>query len=471
MGLTARTTEHPTASSRQNHSKHRRAQHVCLALAAVALLACMGCADGTSSGASQTQTSAAHNEWTWVGGAQTVNQPESYGTKGTASAANIPGARTGGVSWTDASGNFWLFGGTSEYHLPSPEYLNDLWEYSNGQWVWMSGSIGYNQEGVYGTLGVAAAGNTPGARQYALAWTDKAGNFWLFGGIGFDAQGTLGEMNDLWRYSPGAGQWTWVGGASSANTYSGLSWPVCRERSVGWTDTAGNFWLYGGASEANLISDLWTFSPVTGQWTEKGQGVGLPYPPANQTPIYGTQGVASGSSFPGAREWSNNWTDTSGTLWLFGGIGYDSTGASGSLNDLWKYSAGQWTWVSGSNLANQNGVYGTQGVAASANTPAPRAEAATWTDASGNLWLFGGAQPGTDLNDLWKYGGGEWTWVGGSQLSGQPGIYGAQGTPSSSNIPGARFGSATWTDGNGYLWLFGGGANLTAFNDLWKYQP
>ena len=37
------------------------------------------------------------------------------------------------------------------------------------------------------------------------------------------------------------------------------------------------------------------------------------------------------------------WIDASGTSWLFGGEGYDSTGtvASGTLNDLWKYSGGE----------------------------------------------------------------------------------------------------------------------------------
>lgn len=42
-----------------------------------------------------------------------------------------------------------------------------------------------------------------------------------------------------------------------------------------------------------------------------------------------------------------NWTDSGGNLWLFGGIGYDLTAGSRGdepLNDLWKYSNGQWTW-------------------------------------------------------------------------------------------------------------------------------
>ena len=97
-----------------------------------------------------------------------------------------------------------------------------------------------------------------------------------------------------------------------------------------------------------------------------------------------------------------------GNMWLFGGNGYDSTGHLDLLNDLWKYTAGQWTWVTGSNLASQTGTYGTLGAAAGTSTPGARFQAAGWTGASGSLWLFGGAGYAAGgglsfLNDLWKY--------------------------------------------------------------------
>lgn len=62
------------------------------------------------------------------------------------------------------------------------------------------------------------------------------------------------------------------------------------------------------------------------------------------------------------------------------------------------------------------------------------------------------------LNDLWKYHPlpNEWTWVSGSNLSGQSGTYGSRGIPSASNTPGARANSVTWVDSIGNLWLFGG---------------
>ena len=47
--------------------------------------------------------------------------------------------------------------------------------------------------------------------------------------------------------------------------------------------------------------------------------------------------------------------------WRFG---FNSAGTDGYFNDLWKYSAGEWTWMSGSNGVSQDGTYGTQGIAA-----------------------------------------------------------------------------------------------------------
>ena len=54
------------------------------------------------------------------------------------------------------------------------------------------------------------------------------------------------------------------------------------------------------------------------------------------------------------------------------GLATTQRGHTGYLNDLWKYSAGEWTWMSGSNVVNQEGTYGTQGTAAAGNIPGAR---------------------------------------------------------------------------------------------------
>jgi hypothetical protein len=63
--------------------------------------------------------------------------------------------------------------------------------------------------------------------------------------------------------------------------------------------------------------------------------------------------------------------------------------------------------MSGSSTVNATGVYGTLGVPSSSNVPGARFTAVSWTDGSGNLWLFGGGNSSTqgtvDFNDLWRY--------------------------------------------------------------------
>ena len=168
-----------------------------------------------------------------------------------------------------------MFGGQgydSSGHLGT---MNDLWQYNStaGTWTWVSGSSTIAALAVYGTQGVAAAGNVPGARDNADAWIDSSGNLWLFGGFAYNSTGTQGSVDDLWTYNPTAGSWTWVAGSSTADV--------------------------------------------------KG--------------VYGTQKTAAASNEPGARNSASAWTNHTGGFWVFGGQGFDSTGAGGLLNDLWEY--------------------------------------------------------------------------------------------------------------------------------------
>jgi len=119
--------------------------------------------------------------------------------------------------------------------------------------------------------------------------------------------------------------------------------------------------------------------------------------------------------------------------------------------------ANEWTWLGGStSLANGGilgGVYGTVGTPSPANNPGSRASAATWTDKSGNLWLFSGEVYEEYYNDLWMFNSStaEWIWMGGSNVDmpgatgGVAGVYGSLGTPSVGNTPGGRQGAVTWS--------------------------
>lgn len=383
------------------------------------------------------------------------------------------------------------------------------------EWVWMGGSDKGSQNGVYGSIGVPAEGNIPGARQEAVSWTDKNGNLWLFGGWGNDAVGSNGFLNDLWEYSPSTGMWRWVSGSNTipvscgglctqVGSYGAMGVPSSgnipggREGAVGWTDSNGNLWLFGGYSfdmggNYGKFNDLWEFNPTTIEWTWMGGNVGFPAI-GGRFGIYGTLGQPSPTNSPGSRMNAVAWTDSGGNLWMFGGGGFDSEDEDGGLNDLWEFnpSTMQWAWMGGSDLGGQAGVYGTLGTPAAGNIPGARGGGVGWIDILGNLWLFGGGGidaigGGGDLNDLWKYSpsSGQWTWEGGSdtipynsvmrEQAGTPGVYGTLGVPAGANFPGSRTDAVSWIDKGGNFWLLGGdafgSADIGDYNDLWIFNP
>ena len=470
----------------------------------------------TACGGSASSTPSAAKQWTWMSGSSTLGskggQPGVYGTLGTAAASNVPGGRRGSVSWTDGSGNLWLFGGCGDDSTDTLGDLNDLWEFNptTKEWIWMSGSstLGANggQFGVYGTLGTAAASNVPGGRIHSVSWTDSSGNLWLFGGSGVISSGTENDLNDLWEFNPTTKEWMWVSGSSpvgakgapsgvygTLGTAAASNVPGGRQNSVSWTDGSGNLWLFGGYGNDSTgtfgsLNDLWEFNPSTKMWTWMSGSSTVPSANGGQPGVYGTLGTASASNVPGGRAGSVSWTDRSGNLWLFGGGGFDSTDEGGWLNDLWEFNptTKEWMWVGGSSVAaNAMAVYGTEGTASPNNVPGGRQNSVSWRDSSGNLWLFGGQgfdSTGTlgSLNDLWEFNPSTkmWTWVSGSSTASENGngVYGTLGTASASNVPGSRTYSVSWIDGSGNLWLFGGyGADSTRMqgnlNDLWRYQP
>ena len=415
------------------------------------------------------------HEWAWMGGSNAVNgyAPAIYGTQGVAAPGNTPGGRAGAASWIDSAGNFWLFGGYGEDSAGNSGYLNDLWMFSlaSNQWTWMAGGNApftgtclaqyqsCTEPGVPGTLQIPAIGNMPQGRSGASVWTDKDGNLWLFGG----------------------------------------------ELALSYNDLSGTT-----AFEGTFINDLWEFDIRTHEWTWMAGSAALtayaPY--SGNTPgMYGTLGTPAAGNTPGGRvsRWRQanyTWTDSKGQLWLWGGNGFDSASKVGQLNDLWMFNTllKQWTWmggsstfvtgcVNGSTTCSKPGVYGSLGTPAATNAPGAHGDAVQWMDPTGNVWFFGG--PGIDsvgtwgmLNDLWKFDPStdEWTWMGGSNkvpndgsnTAGQFGVYGQLGVEAPTNTPGGRQAAASWTDGSGNFWMFGGNGCSSNYcegwlNDLWKY--
>ena len=252
------------------------------------------------------------NQWSWMGGTSTPerqcvdNQGEIlcgqsgvYGTLGTAAPENFPGGRSNAVSWTDKSGDLWLYGGGGWDSAGQDGVLNDLWEFNPAinQWTWIGGSSTipanlYGRPGVYGTMGTPAAGNDPGALVYAFSWTDERGNSWLFGGWGYDVNDENGLPNNLWKFDASVGEWAWIEGSPAYDTP----------------------WVH----------------PT----------------------VYGTKGIPTSGNIPGSRWQGSAWTDNNGNLWLFGGQGYDLQGNSGFLNELWEFDpiTNQWAWMAGQSV-------------------------------------------------------------------------------------------------------------------------
>lgn len=196
---------------------------------------------------------------------------------------------------------------------------------------------------------------------------------------------------------------------------------------------------------------------------------------------YGQKGVAAATNNPGGRSYPASWSVTSG-FYMFGG----ATNA-GYFSDTWLYdrNTGFWTWVAGSNQTGMPGVYGNLGVPSAANYPGGRYRPFFWADTSNNMWLYGGGWATTvgvcsqaskcpAWDDLWKFNGTMWTWMGGSSTQNVVAVKGGSGVYSATFTPGARFGGNLWFS-QGSTFVFGGFSQLSSSglehtNDLWRFN-
>lgn len=434
--------------------------------------------------------------WALINGSPLPNAAPSYGQQGTSSQANTPGGRTGMPGWADKNGNFWIFGGMNF----SLGLFDDLWEYipKDSVWIWVSGNSGTGvNPGVY-----TGATSHPGGRTNAAGWVDQQGNFWIFGGDGYDVNGQVGSLSDLWKFTPGTtpgtGQWTYVSGYTTYNqhgiytkatdAYAKQNRVGGRQYASGWSDASGNIWIFGGygydgASNTGPLNDLWEYnaSAQLWYWVSGADTV-------NAVGVYGTRTTASANNVPGSRYGQNVIVDAQGNFWLFGGA--TSAGVTvaapnnltGQFNDLWEYNTNEknWIWVAGSNQTNQPGVYGTKGVYTAGAAPGARFQGAFQMDVSGNFYVYGGYGLGSnfdgwaELSDYWVYNpvADKWAYLSGPQLAGPtPGnsVVGQEGQAAAGNLPSGRQAFANWVDQFGNLWIFGGGtgAPYQFGSDLW----
>ncbi|XP_052269987.1 uncharacterized protein LOC127871273 isoform X1 [Dreissena polymorpha] len=152
--------------------------------------------------------------WNYLSGSRDkCSIPGAYGNLGTADKKNLPGCRRKSSAWVDIHGNLWMFGGDGvDQSLESisghSELLSDVWLFDTAKltWTWKGGSNKADEKGVFDEQGKKSKEAHPGSRCESVVWMDTKSDmpidkwyFYLFGGVGHDANGQDGYLNDVWR--------------------------------------------------------------------------------------------------------------------------------------------------------------------------------------------------------------------------------------------------------------------------------
>jgi len=369
----------------------------------------------------------ANNQWTFMHGDQTNNSTGVWGAVGSTNETNKPSGRNGfnsAMQTNDSNDNFYAFGGLGKGASGTASPLADLWRWniSSGQWTFVAGSSANAVRGNFGTQGVGASTNQPAGRMYHSTVVDKStNNVYIFGGQAYPEAGIScglclsGLANDLWVWNGTHFIWlkgdkalTQRGIYGTQGTEDSANKPGARTYSFMWLH-GGYLYLFGGAgyhetggSATTDLNDFWRYNISTNNWTWLGGSKG-----ASSVGVPGTIGIGSTSNIPSARDSGSTWVDSSGNLWLYGGYGVNGAGTLNvQLEDLWRYntSNGEWTRMAGTTNSGVAAIYGTLGVAHSANKPGSR-EAHVMFGRGSAVYVFGGLTSSTTfLNDLLMWG-------------------------------------------------------------------
>jgi N-acetylneuraminic acid mutarotase len=424
------------------------------------------------------------NIWIWIKGSNTCCITGEYGTLGIEHPNNNPAPNNeGGPSLS------WVYNNKLYINDMGANYIH-LCAFNLATQNWATVKI-LERNTLYGNIGLNNNNiQKPGARAGASGW-EYNGKMYLWGGKGNSAVNSGGEafLNDLWQYDPAIKEWVWLSGSHLDNAernYGIVNVPAATNNPGARDDAhtckiGDKIYLFGGTNNSlgNNLSDLWEYNHTTNLWTWI-KGV-TDY---NASGVYGTVGVANTSNMPGARIGAS-FVSLNNKLYLFGGLGIDSFGVLGYLNDLWVFdpTTNNWTWLKGDKAGYQGGNFGTINVANSSNKPNSSTSHISWA-ANNKLYIFGGYNynPINELalgNTLWEYNPltNNWTWLkGNNDNQAHAGIYGTIGVASPTNNPGSRIQGAGFTH-EGRLYLFGGygfANTLTSFSnslsDLWEYN-
>jgi serine/threonine protein kinase len=258
---------------------------------------------------------------------------------------------------------------------------------------------------------------------HSMVWDFQDDLLFIFGGI--DSQGNY--LNDLWSYSPVTGLWSQINPATpgtSGTCTGGGTWPAARaDAAMVWDSTHSQILLYGGVgANGHYYGDLWSYSPATSA--------------GNWTPL------ACSNSGPGARASNAVWNGSQ--MLILGG-----TYRYGKLADFWTYTPAS------------NGALGAWQRLIDFPGGQRAYQTMVWDTNDNMLLTFGGVDVnGLQRNDLYSYTTkGSWTPI----------------TPLSSSNPKARQqGIAVWDSKDRVMLMMGGWNDKDPtgpYYGLWAYDP
>ena len=290
-----------------------------------------------------------------------------------ATQSNGPSARSFAAAGNSPGGQMLLFGGANGTNL-----FNDTWAWSGNQWAqlspanhpaarWGAGmalDTQHNQTILFGGSSNAAG-------------TTALGDTWFWNGTSWTASGGAAAtalIQPAMAYDPIHGQTVLFGGSNGSTTvnqtwlFDGSNWtqaspssfvPARSGAAMLYDAVHGQIVMFGGVNAGNYMNDTWIWNGTN--WTQQSPATNPPGR-ANAAFVYDQQ---------------------HGTVILGGGIG-----ASGAISDTWVWNGNNWT-----NL----------GITAPSARYGSAAADARESQAGAQIFLFGGTNGTTNLNDGWIF--------------------------------------------------------------------
>ncbi|MES2594244.1 MAG: immunoglobulin domain-containing protein [Verrucomicrobiota bacterium] len=278
------------------------------------------------------------------------------------------------------------------------------------------------------------------------------------------------KQGALWRWSGADGRWQMVQaplplGSAGEPGVLGVSSPQSRPRgrqgATTWLQANGELWMYGGrvpnpatGSFFSLV-DLWCFQPATQQWTWMAGRTLLP----SEGPDWRSDGIlqpASDAAFCPC------WVDHTGRLWM-----HELT--SSGQQRMWTFDLVSKSWSMPYSQAWDGVIPGHSGTSRetgppeTGTSPGKRSKnALCWTDAQGNLMLFGGFDSGVGAAGYNRYPD-FYIW----RFNIQQNAWTCLGFVEEDGLDAAGWGitqSQTWKTASGHLYMRGGIIRLSTVN-------